>query len=349
LSWNIPNQKFIKITMLNYSSIFFKVLVFLSFISNVAFAQTPKYQFSRKISLPTGDGKWDYQKIEDGKLYVSHADRIHIIDLKSEKQIGEIAGLKGVHGIAPVKDLNKGFISNGTDNSITVFDLKTYKVLNTIMIEGKKADAILYDKFSNQIFVFNNGSGNAIVIDPKTDKIVGKIEMGGGPEFAVSNEKGNVFNNNEESNEIFEIDTKTLTVKNKFSLAPNEVPTGLTMDVKNNRLFSVCRKTKTMVVMDASTGKIVATLPIGAGVDGVIYDKKLQLIITSNGEGNATIIHQVDADNYTVSQTLTTSKGQKTIVFDEKNHNIFLTGANYQEDGKTPATGTFGVSIYSVK
>jgi YVTN family beta-propeller protein len=335
--------------MRHFTVILLQVLVFQIILSNITFAQTATYQFSRKISLTSGDGKWDYQKIDDGKLYVSHADRIHIIDLKSEKQIGEITGLKGVHGIAPVKDLNKGFISNGTDNSITIFDLKTYKVLNTIMIEGKKADAILYDKFSNQVFVFNNGSGNAVVIDPKTDKVVGKIEMGGAPEFAASNEKGSVFNNNEESNEIFEIDSKTLKVKNKFSLAPNEVPTGLAIDVKNNRLFSVCRKTKTMVVMDASTGKIVATLPIGAGVDGVIYDKKMQLVITSNGEGNATIIRQVDTDNYTVSQTLTTSKGQKTIVFDEKNHNIFLTSANYQEDGKTPATGTFGVSVYSVK
>jgi DNA-binding beta-propeller fold protein YncE len=335
--------------MRNFTAIILQVLVFQVILSNISLAQTPTYQFSKKISLPTGDGKWDYQKIDEGKLYVSHADRIHIIDLKTEKQIGEITGLKGVHGIAPVKELNKGFISNGTDNSITIFDLKTYKVLNTIMIEGKKADAILYDKFSNQVFVFNNGSGNAVVIDPKTDAIVGKIEMGGAPEFAASNEKGSVFNNNEESNEVFEIDSKTLKIKNKFSLAPNEVPTGLAIDVKNNRLFSVCRKTKTMVVMDASTGKIVATLPIGAGVDGVIYDKKMQLVITSNGEGNATIIRQVDSDNYTVSQTLTTSKGQKTIVFDEKNHNIFLTGSNYQEDGKTPATGTFGVSVYSVK
>lgn len=332
-----------------FTAAFLQILISQFFFSTLAFAQTPTYQFSRKISIPTGNGKWDYQIIDDGKLYVSHADRIHIIDLKNEEQIGEITGLKGVHGIAPVKDLNKGFISNGTDNSITVFDLKTYKVLDTIMIEGKKADAILYDQFSNQVFVFNNGSGNTIVINPKTNAVVGKIEMGGAPEFTASNERGSIFNNNEDSHEIFEIDTKTLKVKNKFSLAPNEIPTGLAIDVKNNRLFSVCRKTKTLVVMDANSGKIVATLPIGAGVDGVIYDKKLQLIITSNGEGNATIIRQISADNYAVSQTLTTSKGQKTIVFDEKNHNIFLTGANYQEDGKTPAIGTFGVSVYGIK
>lgn len=332
-----------------FSAVFLQILISQFFFSTLAFAQTPTYQFSRKISIPSGNGKWDYQIIDDGKLYVSHADRVHIIDLENEKQIGEITGLKSVHGITPVKDLNKGFISNGMDNSITVFDLKTYKVLDTIMIEGKKADAILYDQFSKQVFVFNNGSGNAIVINPKTDAVVGKVEMGGAPEFAASNERGSIFNNNEDSHEIFEIDTKTLKVKNKFSLAPNEIPTGLAIDIKNNRLFSVCRKTKTLVVMDANSGKIVATLPIGAGVDGVIYDKKLQLIITSNGEGNATIIRQISADNYAVSQTLTTSKGQKTIVFDEKNHNIFLTGANYQEDGKTPATGTFGVSVYGIK
>jgi DNA-binding beta-propeller fold protein YncE len=332
-----------------FVSTLIKLVLVISLFSNFSFAQTPTYQFFRKISLPTGDGKWDYQNIVDNKLYVSHADRIHVVDLKTEKQIGEVTGLKGVHGIAVVSELNKGFISNGTDNSIIVFDLKTYKVLNTMMIEGKKADAILYDKFSKTVFVFNNGSGNAIAIDPKSDKVLGKIEMGGGPEFAATNEKGSIFNNNEESNEVFEIDAKNLTVKNKFPLAPNEVPTGLAIDVKNNRLFSVCRKTKTMVVLDASSGKIIATLPIGAGVDGVVYDKKLQLIITSNGEGNATIIRQINADNYTVSQILKTKKGQKTIVHDEKNHNIFLTGANYQEDGKTPVAGTFGVSVYSIK
>ncbi|MES2520704.1 MAG: YncE family protein [Bacteroidota bacterium] len=329
--------------------VFLHVILLIFLNLNNSFSQALNYQLSKKISISSGDGKWDYQKIDDGKLYVSHADRIHVIDLKTEQVLGEITELKGVHGIAPIKKLNKGYISNGTDNSITIFDLNTYKVLKTIMITGKKADAILYDKFSNQVFVFNNGSGNAVVINPEKDAEIGIIEMGGAPEFAVSNENGSVFNNNEESNEVIEIDSKTLKVKNKFSLAPNEVPTGLAMDLKNNRLFSVCRKTKTIVVMDAISGKIIDTLPIGAGVDGVIYDKKTKLIITSNGEGNATVIRQDDANKYTVIQTLTTMKGQKTIVFDEKNHNIFLSGANYQEDGETPATGTFGVSVYSIK
>ncbi|WP_370727960.1 YncE family protein [Fibrella arboris] len=310
----------------------------------------PTYQFLSKISLP-GDGKWDYLKMdgERERLFVSHGDRIHIIDLKTDAPIGEITGLKGVHGIGLAKDLTKGYITNGTDNTITVFDYNTFKVLQTIQVDGKKADAVLYDKFSKQIFVFNNGSGNAIVIDAVTDQVVGKIEMGGAPEFACTNDKGSVFNNNEDTNEIFEIDTKTLTVKHKFSLAPNEVATGLTIDVANNRLFSVCRKTKTLVILDASTGKIIQALPIGGGVDGVIYDKDLKLIITSNGEGSATIVHQDTPDQYRVVQTLATKPGQKTIVHRGTTHRIFLSGADYKEGTKELLPGTFGVSVYGPK
>jgi DNA-binding beta-propeller fold protein YncE len=315
---------------------------------NQLLAQKPAFQFLEKINLPSGDGKWDYMNIDHDNLYVSHGDRIHVINLKTNQQIGEIDSLKGVHGIAIVSSLNKGYITNGTNNVITVFDNKTFKIINTIIIEGKKADAILYDKFSQRVFIFNNGSGNAIAIDVNTDKIVGKIEMGGAPEFAATNEKGSIFNNNEDTHEVIEIDSKILTIKNRFSLLPNEVPTGLAIDVKNNRLFSVCRKSKTLVVLDATSGKIISTLPIGAGVDGVIYDKESHLILTSNGEGNVTIIQQKEADSYAVIQTLNTTKGQKTIVFDKKTHNVFLSGANYSADGKTPASGTFGVSIYGI-
>lgn len=311
-------------------------------------AQIATFQFLKKINLPSGDGKWDYMNIEHDNLYVSHGDRIHVVNLKTNQQIGEIDSLKGVHGVVIVNSLNKGYITNGTNNAITVFDNKTFKVINTVLIEGKKADAILYDKFSQRIFVFNNGSGNAIAIDVNTDKIVGKIEMGGAPEFAATNEKGSIFNNNEDTHEVIEIDSKTLTIKNRFPLTPNEVPTGLAIDLKNNRLFSVCRKSKTLVVLDATSGKIVSTLPIGAGVDGVIYDQESHLIFTSNGEGNVTIIQQKKADSYVVIQTLKTVKGQKTIVFDKKTHNIFLSGADYSADGKTPASGTFGVSVYGI-
>ncbi len=312
-------------------------------------AQSPNYQFLKKISLP-GDGKWDYLKMdgERERLFVSHQDRVHIIDLKTDKPIGEITGLKGVHGVALAKDLNKGYITNGTDNTITVFDYNTFKVLKAITVVGKKADAVMYNAPTKQIFVFNNGSGNVVVINAQTDEVVSLIEVGGAPEFAVADGKGTVFNNNEDTNEVTVIDTKTLKVKNHFSLLPNEVATGLGIDVVNNRLFSGCRKTKSLVVLDATTGKIIQTLPIGGGVDAVVYEKDLKLIMTSNGEGNVTIIKQESAEKYSVVQTLVTKPGCKTMVHRGTTHNIYLSGADYLEDGKTLKPGTFGVFVYSI-
>jgi len=323
----------------------FLLLVSVSLIN----AQTSQYKFLKKIPLE-GDGKWDYLKMdgERERLFVSHQDRVHIIDLKTDKAIGVITGLNGVHGIALAKDLEKGYISNGADNAITVFDYNTFKVLKSLVVAGKKADAIMYDSFTKQIFVFNNGSGTAVAINAANDEVVGVIEVGGAPEFAVADGKGTLFNNNEDTNEVTVIDSKSLTVKNRFSLQPNAVATGLAIDVVNNRLFSGCRKTKSLVVMDASTGKIIQTLPIGAGVDAVVYEKDLKLVMASNGEGNVTVIKQESADKYNVVQTLITKPGCKTMVHRGTTHNIYLSGADYEADGKTVKPGTFGVYVYSV-
>lgn len=318
-------------------------------LSTFVLAQSaPTYSFIKKISLPTGDGKWDYLKMdgERERLFVSHFDRVHIIDLKTDQPIGEITGLKGVHGIALAKDLDKGYISNGADNAITVFDYNTFTVLTTITVEGKKADAIMYDKGTKRIFVFNNGSGNAVAIDAKTDKVVGMVEMGGAPEFAVANEKGSIFNNNEDTNEIFEIDANALTVKNRYPVKPGGVPTGLTYDAATNRLFSVCRDPKLLVVMDAANGKVVQSLPIEGGVDAVVFEKDLKLVMCSNGAGSVSIIHQDSPDTYTVVQTLKTMPGLKTMVHRGTTHRIYLSGADLQPDGKTPVPGTFGVYVY---
>ena len=312
----------------------------------VAQAQQMPYKFSDKWNIPSGNERWDYLKIENNQLYVSHTDRVHVLDAISGKQLGEIDHLKGVHGIAPVSIVGKGYITNGTTNEITVFDLKSFIVLKTIAIPGKKADAILFDLYSKRLFIFNNGSGNAVVMDPKTDEVIGQVNMGGAPEFSVSDLKGSIFNNNEDSHEIVEIDAKSLVIKNRFSLAPNEVPTGLAMDVKNQRLFSVCRKSKTLVVLDSKTGKIVSTLPIGAGVDGVVYDTKLHLVITSNADGTATVVKQTSKDEYAVIQTIQPSKGLRTIAIDEKTNRIFLPGATYGEDGKSLVAASFGVLVY---
>jgi YVTN family beta-propeller protein len=302
-----------------------------------------------RFSVPTGNEKWDYMLVHKQQLYVSHGDRVHVLNLVDGRQLAEFDSLNGVHGIAIAEPFGRGYITNGVKNEITIFKLADFSKIATLSIPGKKADAILYDSFSKRIFVFNNGSGDAVVIDPKTNQVIGQITMGGAPEFGATNLKGSIYNNNEESNEVIELDAKTMAIRNRFSLLPNEVPTGLAIDVKNNRLFSVCRKSKTLVVLDASTGKIVSTLPIGAGVDGVIYDASKKLIVTSNGEGNATIVRQITADQYEVVETLVTAKGQKTIALDASSHKIYFSGANYLEDGKTPAPGTFGVSVYQLK
>ncbi|GAB4019195.1 YncE family protein [Spirosoma koreense] len=315
---------------------------------HVSAQQTPTYSFIQKISLPTGDGKWDYLKMdgERERLFVSHLDRVHVIDLNTNKAIGEITGLQGVHGVTLAKALQKGYISNGTNNTVTVFDYNTFNVLKTIQLEGKKPDAMLFDKYSNRVLAFCNGDKVAIAIDAATDQVVGKVEVGEAPEFAVSTDKGMVYVNLEDANEIVAFDPKTLSVKQKFSLGANVQPTGLAIDAASNRLFSVCRKSKTLVVLDATSGKIIQTLPIGGGVDAVVYEKDLKLVMTSNGEGSVTIVHQDSPDKYSVVQTLTTKPGQKTMVHRGTTHRIYLSGADYQADGKTPAPGTFGVYVY---
>lgn len=311
-------------------------------------AQPPSYAFIHKISLPAGDGKWDYLKM-DGKserLFVSHGDRVHVIDLKTERQIGKLANLKGVHGIALAEDLQKGYITNGTDNTITIFNYNTLSVLKTLTIAGKKADAILYDKGTKRIFVFNNGSGDAIAIDATKDEVIGRVTMGGAPEFAVSTEKGSIFNNNEDTNELYEIDAKSLEVKNHYSIKPGGGPTGLAYDPATNHLFSVCRNPKLLVILDAANGTIVQTVPIGGGTDAVAFDKDLKLLFVSNGEGNITIVQQVSAKEYRLVQTLQTRLGLKTLVHRETTHKLYVSGADLQADQKTPVPGTFGVFVY---
>lgn len=327
-----------------------KQLVFVALLCLLyvpVFAQ-PTYSFIKKISLPTGDGKWDYLKMdgERERLFVSHFDRVHVIDIRTDQPIGEITGLQGVHGVTLAKALEKGYISNGANNTVTVFDYNTFKVLKTIPLEGKKPDAMLFDKYSNRVFAFCNGDKVAIAIDAATDEVVGKVAVGEAPEFAVTNDKGTIYVNLEDASEVVAFDPKTLTVTKKFSLGTGVQPTGLAMDVASNRLFSVCRKSKTLVVLDAETGKIVQSLPIGGGVDAVVYEKDLKLVMTSNGDGNVTIIHQDSPDKYTVVQTLTTKPGLKTMVHRGTTHRIYLSGADYQTDGKIPAPGTFGVYVY---
>jgi DNA-binding beta-propeller fold protein YncE len=315
------------------------------------FAQdNDKYVFDKKIPI-AGDGGYDYLSIdaENNKLYISHGTSVNIVDLNSEQVAGEIPNLKGVHGIAIANDLGKGFISDGKGNTVVVFDLKTFKTIKTINIEGKDPDAITYDPYTHRVFTFNGDSKNSTVIDGKALKVIGNIDLGGGPEFAVSDKKGLIYNNLEDKSSLVVIDTKTLKIKNKYPLKPCGTPTGLAFDLKNNRLFAVCRENKGMSVVDKSSGKVITTLPIGDHADAVAYDAETKLVFSSNGDGTVNIFKQLSADDYKSVQTLNTQYRAKTMALDLKTHKIYLSVAEFEKGTKKVVPGTFNVLVYKMQ
>ncbi len=308
-----------------------------------------EFKLSKKIALP-GDGKWDYMSVDNDKqrLYVSHADRVHVIDLKNDTPVAEWTGLANVHGIAFSKKENKVYIANTNNNSVILFDSKSLTKIKTIELKGAiKPDCILFDEFSQKAFVFCGKSNNTYVLDAKTDEILAIIDMGGKPEFACSDDKGFVYNNIEDKNEVVVIDAKQNKIVNRFSLRDNKAPTGLAIDKSNQRLMVACEESEKMVVLDMKSGKLVSVVPMGKKTDGLIYMKGDHLVITSNGAGSATIIKQEGADNYSVVQTIETQVGLKTISYEEKKARFFVTGANFETDGKTIIPNTFGVFVYS--
>jgi YVTN family beta-propeller protein len=313
-------------------------------------AQDQQYVLDKKISLP-GDGGYDYLSIDrvNNRLYVSHGTAVNVIDLTTEKLIGTIDGMLGIHGIAIDNKANKGFISDGKGMAAVAFDLKTLKKSATIPLSNKGADAIMYDAFSDKVYAFNGDSNNASVVDPNTLKQVGTIALSGAPEFAVSNGKGLIYNNLEDKNSLDVIDTKTQKVIKNYPLTPCGGPTGLALDEKNNRLFTVCRENKGMSVIDALTGKVIITIPIGAGVDAVAYDAETKQILVSNGDATTTIIKQLSANEYKTVQTLTTQTRAKTLALDTKTHKIYLSVAEFEKGTRKVVPGTFAVLVYKLQ
>jgi DNA-binding beta-propeller fold protein YncE len=334
--------------VLGYIIISMLISVILS--KGVCAQQIEVYQLDKKINLP-GDGGYDYLAIDDiyRKLYVSHGTSVNVIDLNSEQVVGEIKKMTGVHGIAIANDMGKGFISDGKANAVVVFDLKTFKKIATIQISGKDPDAIIYDAFSKQVFAFNGDSRNASVIDPVSLKQTGSVDLDGGPEFAVPDGKGMMYNNLEDKNSLNVIDTKALKVLRNYPLSPCGGPTGLALDRAHQRLFIVCRQNKGMSVVDINNGKVVKTLSIGAGVDAVVYDPGTSLIICSNGDGTATIFKQASADNYTFIQTLNTQFRAKTMALDLKTHKIYLSAPEFEKGTRKIIPGTFNVLVFKLK
>jgi len=308
------------------------------------------YVLDKKIQLP-GNSGFDYLSIDEvnRRLYVSHGVSVNVIDLNTEQPVGEITGMQGVHGIAVANDLNKGFISDGRDDAVVVFDLKSLNKITTIKVDGKGPDAIAYDPYSHQVFAFNGESNNASVVDAASMKQVGTVDLGGAPEFAVPDGKGKMYNNLEDKNSLVVFDTNSFKVLHTHPLSPCGKPTGLALDAGNNRLFTVCRDNKGMSVLDISSGKVITTVPIGAGVDAVVYDPATKYIFCSNGDGTTTIIRQESADSYKVVQTLQTQVRAKTLALDKKTHKIYLSVAEFQPGTRNVLPNTFTVLVYKMK
>ena len=282
-----------------------------------------------------GAGGWDYLSVDEKRhrLYVSRGDHVQIVDTLSGKVVGDVPGTAGVHGIAIAGDLGLGFTSNGRADTVTVFDLDTFTVVETVRVTGANPDAILYEPFSKRVLTFNGRSANVTAIDAKSRKVVGTLAVSGKPEFAVSDERGRVFVNIEDKNTLAVIDMATFAVSKEWPLGSCDSPTGLAIDRGRNRLFSVCQNRR-MIVVDAKSGSIVQELPIGAEVDGAEFDPSLGLAFSSNGEGTMTVVRGDEAGRFSVVETAATQKRARTIALDSTTHRIYLPTASF---GTTPA------------
>jgi YVTN family beta-propeller protein len=284
------------------------------------------YQITKKIPIP-GQGSWDYLTVDEGarRLYVSHGTQVEVLDLDSGAIVGKIENTQGVHGIAIAPDLGRGFVSDGQSSTVTIFDLKTLKMIADVPT-GKKPDAIIYDPATSRVFAFNGGSNSATVIEAKDGKVAGTIDLGGGPEFAAADDKGYVYNNLEDESLVLKINSRTLKVEQRWPTAPCASPSSMAIDAANRRLFLGCRS-KVMAVMNADTGQVITALPIGDHVDATAFDVETRLIFNSNGEGTVTVIRQDSPDKYSVVETVKTLPRAKTSALDPKTHRLFLSTA----------------------
>jgi DNA-binding beta-propeller fold protein YncE/mono/diheme cytochrome c family protein len=295
-------------------------------------AAPAQYQVKQKYVLG-GDGGWDYLTFDPAgkRLFISRGTHVMVVDPYKGSVVGDIPDTPGVHGIALAQDLGKGFTSNGRENSVTVFDLKTLKQTDKIKIDGENPDAILYDSSSKRVLTFNGRSKNATVIDAANGKVVATIPLDGKPEFGVADGKGGVFVNIEDKSELTSIDAKKATVIKTWPLAPCEEPSGLAMDQKHRRLFAGCSN-KMMAVVDADSGKVLATPAIGEGVDANAFDADQQLAFSSNGrDGNLTVVHEDSPGKFSVVENAPTEKFARTMALDTTNHDVYLVTAEIEE------------------
>lgn len=311
------------------------------------YGQNAKNSYKLSSTINVGDSlKWDYLTADtvNNHLFISHQTKTIVIDLLTEKLIGEINPTPGVHGIAIDYALGKGFISNGKTSTITVFDLKTLKVLATVPAGGDKPDAIMYDMFSNAVIISNNGGNSISIFDPESLQVKKVIGLPGAPETAVSDQHGSIYVNIEDKGLVVKIDAVKQTVISKWDLNPGKVPTGLAIDIANGLLFSGCRENKSIEVVDVKTGKIVSTLPIEGRVDAVFFDPHSQYIFSSNGEGTVSVYQEMPENKFDLIQTIATKPGCKTMTVDMHSHKLYVPVMGTKENGNAKS---FQVFVYS--
>lgn len=311
------------------------VTLLVVFVSVHVQAQTPSGLHIIKKHAIHSNGGWDYITVDNQakKMYVSHSTQVNILSTLTGDSIGVIPNTAGVHGVALVKGLNKGYTSNGRTNNCTVFDLTTSTEITTLSV-GTNPDAIFYDEFSKKIYVFNGWSSDATVIDPQTDKVVATIALGGKPETGVSDGKGKIFVNSETTNEVVVIDANTYTVINRFKINGGEEPSGLAIDRATNRLFIGCGGNATMVVMDAANGTNLSSFKIG-DCDGMAFDPASKMIYASNGDGNVSVFKELNANKVVFMENVPTEKSARTIGIDLTTHHIFLPAAKMEAPAPT--------------
>lgn len=292
-------------------------------VVNAAAAADGGYSVIKKIPIP-GQGSFDYLTVDEGarRLYVSHGTQVEVLDIDSLGIVGSIPNTPGVHGIAVAPESGRGFVSNGQASTVTIFDLKTLQRIADVPT-GKKPDAIIYDPATARVFAFNGGANSATALDAPSGKVAGTVDLGGGPEFAAPDGKGYVFNNLEDESLVLKINSRDLKVEQRWPTAPCSSPSSMAMDRANRRIFVGCRS-KVMAVLDADSGKVITTLPIGDHVDASAFDPATRLVFNSNGEGTVTVIHEDSPDTYSVVETVKTVPRAKTMALDPKTHRLFL-------------------------
>jgi outer membrane protein assembly factor BamB len=296
---------------------------------------TSSYRITHTYSLG-GDGSWDYIVPDppSHRLFIGRQNRVMVVDEDTGTLVGEVTGIQGAHGTAIAAGTGHGFATSGNDQSVVMFDLKTFKVLGRIPA-AEDADAIIYDNASNRVFTFNGDAHSSTVIDPKAGTLITNIALGGKPEYGVSSGDGKVYANLTDTGEVVEIDAKAAVVARRWPTAPCKQPVAMAVDTAHHRLFSGCRS-GVMAVSDYQAGKVVATVPIGAGVDGAGFDALSGNAFASNADGTLTVIHQDTLDQYQVVETVSTRPAARNMGLDPTNHRLFLVSATF---GPAPAGG----------